>query len=879
MTSRLKRKLGDLGVDTSSKRATENFCLIGTPLPPLEKSRDTGEFVPLWKQDVRDEKGRRRLHGAFTGGFSAGYFNTVGSKEGWAPSTFVSSRSDRAKKKAARPEDFMDEEDLQEIRDSQKLVDTTETMDFSGTRAANTDGGPEDDSITGMLKASLLPAPSDSAGARILKKMGWKLGQGIGPRVTWKQRKQQDLEAQHGRGLVPDNVKIPDDDDEAKKHMYPPRDIPVMIVPRKDNHHGLGYKPGMSLNESLSGSQAGSSSGPKLAGGFGLGALNDADEDDLDVYDSGPSATRNRTAYDTIARDEDEHISVGPRSARMTSGSRPTASVQTFQDGQPVLPGFVLSDRPVAEDRWFPLPEPPSGWRPDPRRVWNSDKENIQAQEPPEPSGHGRWKNNVSADTRGSMLGEKPLAKGSRSVFEYMSQKDAERLKNTSAKFQAGSLDSTGPVPSPPPPPPAATSIVIRRIDPHVAQAALRGFQPFTADPAKQARYKLYLQSQTSEDASQSPPVPLPNQKIDEFNKELEDYATAAQIFKPMSGAMASRFTSAAIIDHGPKVHEGLHTPSQEAEEKARKAEEVKRAEEKVSPKVHAAKMGMFGPLTRESTPWQPARLLCKRFGVKDPNPPPDMPPPDSMPASEAAAASAEQAASASGSGIQRELESAGSGPRDLRNIGLGEDESQGRDILTYTKPSMDVFKAIFASDEEDSDDEDADKPDAPLKEAVPPTAVPAADTSVDKLDPPSIDALPRPSEPTSVDLGTFKPMFIPREGKGKKTESGKDRDKEKGGKKRKKEKKTGLVSFAMEEDGGDEASELRAPKERPKKKKRKEKKDDEEEDMWVEKPPPEVVKEMVIDKPALPLADTPDLGERDVNGPPRGRKRAIDFL
>jgi hypothetical protein len=29
-----------------------------------------------------DEKGRRRFHGAFTGGFSAGYFNTVGSKEG-----------------------------------------------------------------------------------------------------------------------------------------------------------------------------------------------------------------------------------------------------------------------------------------------------------------------------------------------------------------------------------------------------------------------------------------------------------------------------------------------------------------------------------------------------------------------------------------------------------------------------------------------------------------------------------------------------------------------------------------------------------------------------------------------------------------------------
>lgn len=31
---------------------------------------------------VRDEEGRRRFHGAFTGGYSAGYYNTVGSKEG-----------------------------------------------------------------------------------------------------------------------------------------------------------------------------------------------------------------------------------------------------------------------------------------------------------------------------------------------------------------------------------------------------------------------------------------------------------------------------------------------------------------------------------------------------------------------------------------------------------------------------------------------------------------------------------------------------------------------------------------------------------------------------------------------------------------------------
>ena len=36
--------------------------------------------VPVHKQEVRDEEGRKRLHGAFTGGFSAGFYNTVGSE-------------------------------------------------------------------------------------------------------------------------------------------------------------------------------------------------------------------------------------------------------------------------------------------------------------------------------------------------------------------------------------------------------------------------------------------------------------------------------------------------------------------------------------------------------------------------------------------------------------------------------------------------------------------------------------------------------------------------------------------------------------------------------------------------------------------------------
>ena len=50
------------------------YVLYGTPLPPMDPDiRDDGSYVPVWKQEVTDEQGRKRLHGAFTGGFSAGY--------------------------------------------------------------------------------------------------------------------------------------------------------------------------------------------------------------------------------------------------------------------------------------------------------------------------------------------------------------------------------------------------------------------------------------------------------------------------------------------------------------------------------------------------------------------------------------------------------------------------------------------------------------------------------------------------------------------------------------------------------------------------------------------------------------------------------------
>ncbi len=66
---------------------------FGTPLDPLDEDAvPRKKPVPIEEQIATDENGRRRFHGAFTGGFSAGFFNTAGSRDGWAPKHFKSSR-------------------------------------------------------------------------------------------------------------------------------------------------------------------------------------------------------------------------------------------------------------------------------------------------------------------------------------------------------------------------------------------------------------------------------------------------------------------------------------------------------------------------------------------------------------------------------------------------------------------------------------------------------------------------------------------------------------------------------------------------------------------------------------------------------------------
>uniref|UniRef100_T1JTT2 G patch domain-containing protein n=1 Tax=Tetranychus urticae TaxID=32264 RepID=T1JTT2_TETUR len=117
------------------------------------------------------ENGRERFHGAFTGGFSAGYFNTVGTEKGWIPSQYVSKKEERWDKKLvkSKPEDFMDDEDFSLFGIAPKKVHTKD--DFKGPQTEAFAGLRDPKaSLTDVLRDIIKPT-TQSIGVRLFTAM------------------------------------------------------------------------------------------------------------------------------------------------------------------------------------------------------------------------------------------------------------------------------------------------------------------------------------------------------------------------------------------------------------------------------------------------------------------------------------------------------------------------------------------------------------------------------------------------------------------------------------------------------------------------------------------------------------------------------------
>ncbi|CAG9828095.1 unnamed protein product [Diabrotica balteata] len=156
-----------------SDEEEEHFCFFGTPLEQYdEDSFPKKKPISVEDQIATDAQGRRRFHGAFTGGFSAGFFNTVGSLEGWTPSEFKSTRQDKGRNVVQKPEDFMDQEDLEEHGIAPQTIRATTDYSTSKKRKKKVfSEGP----IPGTpVLETLLTSGNETIGYLLLRKIGIK---------------------------------------------------------------------------------------------------------------------------------------------------------------------------------------------------------------------------------------------------------------------------------------------------------------------------------------------------------------------------------------------------------------------------------------------------------------------------------------------------------------------------------------------------------------------------------------------------------------------------------------------------------------------------------------------------------------------------------
>lgn len=143
--------------------------------------------------------------------------------------------------------------------------------------------------------ASLIQPSSSRVGLKLMRKMGWREGQGVGPRVTHRQRQKQAAEL--GVRLDAED----EGDDEADKHYYAPLDRPLTLVKgtsaSMDKGWGLGYQPGASLDQRLKEHGSAYSSSARAAAyeldeddvyggsGMGIGAMGERQKRAIGIHD------------------------------------------------------------------------------------------------------------------------------------------------------------------------------------------------------------------------------------------------------------------------------------------------------------------------------------------------------------------------------------------------------------------------------------------------------------------------------------------------------------------------------------------------------------------------------------------------------------------
>lgn len=514
----------------------------------------------------------------------------------------------------------MDEEDLADAEEAKKLA-TSDS--FAGLGLTENEMMGRD----GLM--DILRVAGDTKGVQLLKRMGWREGQGVGPKVRRKTR----LDDNH------------DTEESDEIHWFAPANSEMISFVRKNDFKGLGYEGEGRLAEVSANSthkdqneisidkQSFSLTEPrskKLAqkrGGIGIGILNDTGSDDEDAYSIGPSIKYNRVIggdkpkKKKLENGKPSHGSSNPllRSkpvfiSKKTATSKSASALRRCHDGRLPLDGFVMSTdsdslSSLTDRKKYPPPAIPPDWK--------SSKTTDPSPDASTPSTYKSAADIARASTlnpsaRAALLGEASLP--GKSVFDYLTPSARSRIATaTQNPNLPPALDESPPegyISKP-----SDLTSLIPPLDPTIAAAALSrgtaGWMPYAEDLPKRARYRTFLS--ISANLRSGLPDRLPGTNTDEWVHEMREFAHAAQVFKPMTGMMASRFTTSRATAANSN---GFQPTGSSTDEKTLLSHP---APQPTDPAEEAAGLGMFGPLTRSIVPFYPSRLLCKRFNVPPP--------------------------------------------------------------------------------------------------------------------------------------------------------------------------------------------------------------------------------------------------------------------
>lgn len=531
----------------------------------------------------------------------------------------------------------MDEEDLREQEESKQISTADGFVGF----------GTQDDQAVRHALDDIFKPVQDSMGEKLLNRMGWKKGQGIGARIR---------------------RKIDPNDDASEVKEYPPADSPMLDFAQEQDKRGLSSDDNAALKERKAcqvntslvaqesmeqenhtgirfpSSLSAKTNRPVKSSGIGIGSLNDTRSDDEDLYEMGPKMNYNRVlgGEKKAKKPKKSSTSANPllkSTPKFISKKLPSilSSLRKCHDGKLPLTGFVLADpdeldgfgaMSILDEKYRP-PEVPESWQPQ-ASTETSSSSNVDGQT--KTSQPELVHQQQTAQSRANILKEASLP--SKSIFDYLSPAARDRLATASGKTDLPPALNEAPPPTAgrtvPVTPDAAPQIAYPELTATTASTAMIRLRkdkdkPYADDLPKQGRYKDFLRfsSETKPLAERIPPLRAPTHKTDEDHLiELHEFATTANLFRPATGFLASRFTSAAsaaasVSDSGIST-----SPHQETSKDDDDAEENllrKPPEKPKDPAEEAARLGMFGVATRSTMGFYPTKLVCKRFGVDMP--------------------------------------------------------------------------------------------------------------------------------------------------------------------------------------------------------------------------------------------------------------------